>query len=411
MQAVLAPDTLKRAWKAVKRNKGGCGIDGMSIEATASHLKEHWSVVRTKLAAGHYSPAAVRGVAIPKPSGGERLLGIPNVQDRLIQQALAQVLSAAFDASFSDHSYGFRPGRSAHDAVKAAQAFIQSGKSWVVDIDLAAFFDHVNHDILIERLKPRVTDKRVLALIGRYLRAPMVLDGERHKRHQGTPQGGPLSPVLANIYLDALDRELEQRGLSFCRYADDITIFVGSERSAQRVLETTTRWIEKQLKLPVNQTKSGTGRPQERQMLGFQLLQSGRIAIAPTSLERFKDKVRSLWNARQNLTSQELVRQWQAYVRGWCNYFQLAEAQSAIKPVEKWLRRHIRKCFWQRWHDRKGRLNALTRLGAKPYHLKAASASAGDWRMSRTGVLNTVLSNRVLRRYGLWMPSDLWAAN
>ena len=409
MEVVLAPEHLERAWGAVKRNRGAAGIDGMSIEDTASHLQTHWPTVCAKLEAGGYTPSAVRGVTIPKSAGGKRLLGIPTVQDRLIQQALAQVLSAVFDPTFSEHSYGFRPERSAHDAVQAAQAYVRSGRSWVVDIDLSAFFDHVDHDILFERLKPHIADKRVLALIGRYLRAPIVLGDERRKRQQGTPQGGPLSPVLANIYLDVLDRELEKRGLGFCRYADDIVILVSSERSAQRALKSMTEWIEKHLKLPVNHAKSGIGRPWERQMLGFCILQDGRIAIAPKSVDKFKAKVRALWNARQSLTSRELVAQWQVYLRGWCNYFALSEARWAVVKWEKWLRRHIRKCFWQRWHDGKGRYNALLHLGAKSYHLRAAAASSGAWRMARTGTLNTVLSNRVLRRYGLWMPSDLWA--
>ncbi len=410
MEMVLAPENMKRAWAAVKRNRGSAGIDGKSIAETADHLKAHWPAVRAKLEAGTYTPAAVKGVAIPKAPGETRLLGIPTVQDRVIQQALAHGLSTVFDPTFSAHSYGFRPGRSAHDAVKAAQGYVRSGKSWVVDIDLSAFFDNVNHDVLFERLKPAITDKRVLALIGRYLRAPMVLGAERTKRQMGTPQGGPLSPVLANIYLDALDRELETRGLSFCRYADDIVIFVSSERSAQRVLERVIAWIEKHLCLPVNQAKSGTGRPWERQMLGFRILEDGRISVSPKSLERFKARVRVLWDARQSLTSTELARQWRSFVRGWSNYFGLSEVRWNVLRIEKWVRRHMRKCFWQRWHDRKGRHNALKRLGAKPYHLRAASASRGAWRMAKTGTLNTVLANQVLRRYGLWMPSDLWAS-
>lgn len=410
MAVVLEATNLRRAWAAVKRNQGSGGIDGKSITETAGHLKDHWPAVRAALEVGNYTPAAVRGVAIPKRSGGERLLGIPTVQDRLIQQALGQALVAVFEPTFSEHSYGFRPGRSAHDAVLAAQGFVRSGKGWVVDIDLRAFFDHVDHDILIERLKPHVADKRVLALIGRYLRAPMVLGGERCKRRTGTPQGGPLSPILANIYLDAMDRELERRGLSFCRYADDIVIFVGSERSAQRVLETTTRWIETHLKLPVNYAKSGTGRPWERQLLGFRILEDGRIALAERSLAGYRDQVRAHWNARQSLTSKELVERWQRYIRGWCNYFRLAEARWVVAPLEKWTRRHMRKCFWLRWHNADGRRRALRRLGAAPYHLATASASCGAWRMARSGTLNTILSTRVLRRYGLWTPSDLWAA-
>lgn len=409
MEAVLAPENLTSAWKAVKSNKGSAGIDGKSIAATASHLKEHWPSVRAKLEAGTYVPAAVKGKGIAKRSGGERLLGIPTVQDRLIQHALGQVLMKKFDPMFSVHSHAYRPGRSTHDAVKAAQSYVWSGKTWVVDIDLSAFFDNVNHDILFERLKPHIADKRVLALIGRFLRAPMALDGKRVQRGTGTPQGGPLSPILANIYLDGLDRELESRGLSFCRYADDIVVFVSSERSAQRVLERLTAWIERHLRLPVNHSKSGIGRPWERQMLGFRLLEDGRISIAPKSLEAFKDKVRHQWDACQSLTSKQLAKQWRDYVQGWSNYFRLADVRWDIPRIEKWVRRHIRKCFWQRWHDHKGRLNAFKRLGAHPAHLRLASCSRGAWRMARHAVMNTLLSNKVLRRYGLWMPSDLWA--
>lgn len=409
LESILERDNLVQAYRAVRRNRGAGGVDGKGIAETGRHLKTHWPVVEGKLRQGSYTPGAVRGVKIPKASGGERLLGIPTVQDRIIQQAMGQVMSERWDGSFSAHSYGYRPGRSAHDAVRAVQRYVEQGKSWVVDLDVSAFFDEVNHDILMHRVAQKEDDKRVLRLIGRYLRASLEVEGRRQTRTRGVVQGGPLSPLLANIYLDALDKELERRGLSFCRYADDLMIFVGSERSARRVHDSVSAWIGKHLKLRVNGAKSGTGRPWERQFLGFIVQRNGRIAPAPRSVERFKAQVRRLWDARQSLSTRDLVQQWQHYVRGWCGYFGLAQARRRVEQWEGWLCRHIRKCFWLRWHDRKGRWNALKRLGAPRPHWKVASSRRGAWRLARGPVLQTVLSREVLRRYGLWLPSDLWA--
>lgn len=271
MERVLEPDNLRRAYEQVRRNGGAAGVDGLGVEAYAEHAARHWPAIEAKLLAGRYRPGAVRGVSIPKPQGGERVLGIPNVQDRVIQQALLQVLGPVFDEGFSRHSYGYRPGRSAHDAVKAARGYVLEGKDWVVDLDISAFFDEVNHDILMERVGRKIRDKRVLGLIGAYLRAPLRRGGVDEKRTKGTPQGGPLSPLLANLYLDALDRELERRDLSFCRYADDVAIFVGSERSGERVLTSLVAWIGRHLKLRVNGAKSGTGRPWNGKFLGFRI--------------------------------------------------------------------------------------------------------------------------------------------
>ena len=410
MEAVLDRDNLRQAYRAVRRNRGAAGVDGKSIRETAAHLRRHGPAIVAKLKAGEYVPSAVRGVRIPKPTGGERLLGIPTVQDRVIQQALGQVPGARLDETFSAHSYGFRPGRSAHDAVRAAQGYYRAGKSWVVDLDISAFFDEVNHDLLMYRVGLQERDPRVLRLIGRYLRAGMELEGRYEARVKGTPQGGPLSPLLANLYLDPLDKELERRGLSFCRYADDICIYVGSERSARRVLKSVSRWMEKHLRLKVNRDKSGTGRPWERQFLGFTLQRDGRIAPARRSIEHFQAAVRRLWDARQSLTSAELVGQWQRYLRGWCNYFRLATVRESVIALEGWIRRHMRKCFWLRWHNRKGRLNALQRLGAKWYHWRVASSRRGAWRIAASPALPTVLCKRTLARYGLWTPSTLWAA-
>jgi RNA-directed DNA polymerase len=336
-------------------------------------------------------------------------LGIPNVQDRVIQQALLQVLSPIFEKDFSSHSYGYRPGRSAHDAVKAAQGYVQEGKTWVVDLDISAFFDEVDHDILMARVSRKIRDKRVLRLIGAYLRAPLRKDGRDEKRRKGTPQGGPLSPLLANLYLDTLEHELERRALSFCRYADDVAIFVASERSGERILESLTAWIAKYLKLRVNGAKSGTGRPWNGKFLGFRLTPDGRIGPARSSLERLKDKVQDVWDARNSLPLDNRIRHWQDMIRGWWNYFRLCEVRWQITALEGWMRRHMRKYFWQRWHNRKGRLNALRRLKAKPYHLKQASGSVGAWRKARSPMLQTVLDKARLRRWGLYVPSDLAA--
>jgi group II intron reverse transcriptase/maturase len=333
-------------------------------------------------------------------------LGIPNVQDRVIQQALLQVLSPIFEKDFSSHSYGYRPGRSAHDAVKAAQGYVQDGKTWVVDVDISAFFDEVDHDILMARVGRKLRDKQVLRLIGAYLRAPLRREGRDEQRRQGTPQGGPLSPLLANIYLDVLDQELERRGVSFCRYADDVAVFVTRERSGERILESLTAWIAKHLKLRV---KSGIGRPWNGKFLGFRLLSDGRIAPGKSSLERLKDMVREAWNARRSVPLDERVRHWQARIRGWWNYFCLCEVRGEIHALEGWMRRHMRKYFWQRWHNRQGRLNALKRLNAQPYHLKQASGSVGAWRKARSPMLQTVLDKARLRRWGLYVPSDLAA--
>jgi RNA-directed DNA polymerase len=409
MERVVTQDNATAAWLAVKRNGGAPGIDGMTTQQLRDHVRKHWETIRAKLLAGTYAPSPVRRVEIPKPNGGVRLLGIPTVLDRWIQQMLLQVLQAIFDPTFSAHSFGFRPGKSAHDAVRAAQNYIQAGKDWVVDMDITKFFDHVNHDILMNRIGQTIRDKRVLGLIGRYLRAGVMIEGVVQASEEGTPQGGPLSPLLANIYLDALDQELEGRGLAFSRYADDCNIYVSSERSAERVLASLTDWIKKHLRLEVNATKSGAGRPWERKFLGFRINPQGKIEAAPTSVERFKTKVRELWRSCQSQTSRELRDTWRAYVRGWWGYYRLAEDRRSIFGLEGWIRRHIRACFWQRWHDWRGRLRKLRNLGLSGRLLKVAHSSKGAWRIAASPSLQTGLSNAVLRRYEFWMPSDLAA--
>jgi len=410
LEGVLTDKNLSEAFEAVKRNKGSAGIDGRDIKATQQHLKQHWHQIEAKLRSVSYSPSPVKGIYIPKASGGKRLLGIPTVQDRLIHQAVQQQLSLQFDPLFSEHSYGFRPQRSAHDAVKAAQQYVQEGKAWVIDIDLKAFFDNVNHDKLIYLIREQVKDKGLLRLVRKILSAGIIIEGQWQATRCGTPQGSPLSPLLANIYLDPLDKELEKRGLSFCRYADDINIYVSSESSAQRVYASIVKWIKKHLKLDVNTDKSGTGRPWERQFLGYRITREGKLSIDSKRLERHKNMVRQLWRANQSLTSQQLVKQWRSYLIGWCNYFSLTEAPWQLRAIGGWTRRHIRKCFWLRWHNRKGRYNALRRLGASARQLMLAGSSRGAWRIASSPTMHVMLNNKLLKRYGLFVADDLLGA-
>jgi RNA-directed DNA polymerase len=409
MEAVVTDENCALALAAVKRNKRAAGIDRMTTKELESHLQAHWEKIRAKLLAGTYVPSPVRKVEIPKPSGGTRTLGIPTVQDRCIQQMLLQALTPIFDPEFSEHSYGFRPGRSAQDAMQAAQKYAQEGKDWVVDIDITKFFDHVNHDILMGRIGTGIRDKRVLGLIGKYLRRGAMVEGIAIASEEGTPQGGPLSPLLANIYLDALDKELDQRGHSYCRYADDCNIYVGSAAAAERTLESIRNWIEKHLRLKVNEAKSGIGKVEERKFLGFRLNRELRIGIAPESIERFKGKVRERWEGRQSLTGNELRNRWGSFIRGWWGYFQLAEDRAPIYQLEGWIRRHIRKCFWLRWHNRKGRERNLRALGVKGRLLQVASGSRGAWRIAAAHAMQRALSNATLRKTGFLMPSDLAA--
>ena len=409
MEQMVTQENATTAWLAVKRNRGASGIDRMTVEELRDHIRAHWESISAKLRAGTYVPSPVRRVEIPKPNGGKRMLGIPTVQDRWIQQMLLQVLQPIFDPTFSEHSYGFRPGRGAQTAVQAAQAHIQSGKEWVVDMDISKFFDRVNHDILMNRIGQTIRDKRVLKLIGGYLRAGAMIEGVVVASEEGTPQGGPLSPLLANIYLDALDKELERRGLAFSRYADDCNIYVGSRRAAERVLAGVTEWIKQHLRLEINADKSGVGRPWERKFLGFRVNQQGKIEAAPQSVERLKAKVREMWRSCQSLSSDKLRDRWRAYIRGWWAYYGLAEERRNIFGLEGWIRRHIRTCFWERWHSAAGRLRHLKQLGARGRLLQVASSSKGAWPIARSGTLQTVLDNRTLRRFGFLLPSDLAA--
>ena len=409
IESVLQGENLKAAWRAVETNRGAAGVDGMDVKQTREHLRIHWEGIAEKLRAGSYRPAAIRAMEIPKPQGGMRMLGIPNVQDRLIQQAIHQKLSPLWEAVFSDHSFGFpfRPNRSAHDAVRAAQGYVQGGKKWVVDIDLKSFFDEINHDRLMRLVGEKVRDKALLRLIGSYLRAPMqTAEGRKQKRQKGTPQGGPLSPLLANIYLDELDKELESRGVSFVRYADDVAIFCSSERAAARVLEKVVKWIEKHLKVPVNRDKSNSGPVDESSLLGFRLHTDGRASVSPKAVTKLKARVRELWDARQSLTSKQLRSQWLLFITGWWNYFKLADRRYEVKALSGWIRRHMRKCFWLRWKTPRGRINALKRLGVKGRSVGIGYTGLGAWRVSRMWAMQQALSNKMLISYGFIIPWD-----
>ncbi|MGC2325507.1 MAG: group II intron reverse transcriptase/maturase [Candidatus Sulfotelmatobacter sp.] len=409
MEAAVTEENYAQALGAVKRNQGAAGIDRMTTAQLEGHLQANGWILKDKLLKGTYVPSPVRRVEIPKPSGGRRILGIPTVQDRFIQQLLLPVLTPIFDPNFSEHSYGFRPGRSAQDAVRAAQQHAQEGKDWVVDLDITKFFDHVHPDILMGRVAPAIRDKRVLQLMGKYLRRGAMVDGLVRASEEGTPQGGPLSPLLANIYLDALDQELERRGHRFCRYADDCNIYVGSQAAAERTLASVPGWIEKHLRLQVNAAKSGTGRVWERKFLGFRLDRKKRIGIAPESLERFKGKVRERWDGRRSRSSNQLRDEGSRYARGWWEYFRLADVRRPMYELEPWVRRHIRKCFWLRWHDGRGRLRSLRRLGLRGVALGVATSGRGAWGVAKQPELHRALNHATLRRYGFLLPSDLAA--
>ena len=395
---------LLTALERVERNGGAPGIDGMTVAELRPYLKEHWLEVREALDQQTYRPSPVRRVEIPKPGGGVRLLGIPTVMDRFLQQAMAQALTTLFEPLFSTQSYGFRPGRSAHQAVRQAQEYVQEGYEWVVDIDLEKYFDRVNHDMLMARVARVVKDKRVLKLIRTYLNSGVMVNGVVQDTAEGTPQGGPLSPLLSNIMLDDLDKELEKRGHKFVRYADDCNIYVRTRRAGQRVKESVKRFLEKKLKLKVNPKKSKVERATRVKILGFSFYKRKgevHIRVAKQSLDRFRNKLRRLTKRTRSGKQEEVIEAINQYTMGWIAYYRLADTPSVLAGLDSWIRRRLRQMVWKRWKRGRTRYRKLVKLGVPRERAGLGAVGKSPWHMSRTPVINEALSNAYWRNSGL----------
>jgi len=396
MEEVCGRENCKQALARVKANKGSAGVDGMTVQQLPEHLKQHWPAIREQLLSGTYKPQPVKRVEIPKPDGGIRKLGIPTVLDRFIQQAVMQVLQRRWDRTFSEHSYGFRPGRSAHQAVDQAQQHIAAGYRWVVDLDLEKFFDRVNHDRLMAKIAEKVSDKRLLKLIRAFLRAGVMEGGLVNPVDEGTPQGGPLSPLLSNIILDEFDRELERRGLRFARYADDSNIYVRSRRAGERVMKSITRFITTKLKLRVNEQKSAVARPWERKFLGFSFTSAGipKRRIAPKAVDRFKERVRELTSRTKGVSIERMAEELTRYLRGWIGYFGRCETPSVLEGLEQWLRRRLRSAIWKQWKRGSVRFAELRKRGVgKDLAAQTAGSAHGPWRLAKSPAISFALPN------------------
>ena len=404
MEEVCEAENLKKALKRVKANKGSPGVDGMTVNELPGYLKQHWPVIREQLLSGTYKPQPVRRVEIPKPDGGVRKLGIPTVLDRFIQQAVMQVLQDSWDPTFSRHSYGFRPGRSAHQAVAQAQSHIAEGHRWVVDIDLEKFFDRVNHDMLMARVAKRVKDKRLLKLIRAFLNAGVMDGGLVSPTQEGTPQGGPLSPLLSNLVLDDLDRELEKRGHRFVRYADACNIYVRSERAGQRVMGNIRCFITRKLKLKVNEAKSAVARPWVRKFLGFSFTngKEPKRRVAPQALKRFKEQIRDLTRRTRGVSIERMVDELARYVKGWHGYFAYCETPMVLRDLDSWMRRRLRCVIWKQWKRGRRRFAELSKRGVgKDLAAQSAGSAHGPWRLSRSPALSFALPNAYFTSRGL----------
>ena len=396
MEEVCERENCKQALARVKANKGSPGMDGMTVQQLPEYLKQHWPAIREQLRSGTYQPQPVKRVEIPKPDGGVRKLGIPTVLDRFIQQTVMQVLQRKWDRTFSEHSYGFRPGRSAQQAVEAAQKYIAAGYRWVVDLDLEKFFDRVNHDKLMAKIAERVSDKRLLKLIRSFLTAGVMENGLVGPVDEGTPQGGPLSPLLSNIVLDEFDRELARRGLRFARYADDSNIYVRSRRAGERVMARLTRFLTAKLKLQVNAGKSAVARPWERKFLGFSFTSNRepKRRIAPKAVKRFKDRVRELTSRTRGISIERMVEELNRYLRGWLGYFGRCQTPSVLEGLEQWVRRRLRSVIWKQWKRGKVRFAELVKRGVdKDLAAQTAGSAHGPWRLARSPALSVALPN------------------
>jgi RNA-directed DNA polymerase len=405
MEEVLRRENVLAAYKRVVRNGGAAGVDGMSVDDLMAHCREHWARIREELLSGRYQPQPVRRVEIPKPDGnGTRMLGIPTVIDRMIQQALLQVLQPIFDPTFSDASFGFRPGRSAQHAVLRAREHIAAGHRWVVDLDLAKFFDRVNHDVLMSRVARRVKDKRVLLLIRRYLQAGIMEGGLVSPRVEGTPQGGPVSPLLSNVLLDELDKEREGRGHRFVRYADDANVYVRSEAAGERVMASLERFLSKRLRLQVNRDKSAVARPWKRKFLGYSVTvdRKPKLKAAPQSIKRLKDKLRQAFRQGRGRSLGRVIRDLAPVIRGWVAYFRLSEVKASFEVLDEWLRRKLRCIVWRQWKQPQTRAKKLRQMGLDPVRAKASAGNGrGPWWNAGASHMHAAMPTRMLRRMGL----------
>ena len=413
LEQILSKDNMNNAYKRVKANKGSHGVDGMTVDELLQHLKQHGQELRQSLLQGRYRPQPVRRVEIPKPDGGKRLLGIPTVVDRVVQQAIAQVLIPIYEKKFSDNSYGFRPLRSAKQAIEKCRRYINAGHTWTVDIDLAKYFDTINHDKLIRILSNDIKDGRVISLIRKYLQSGVMVNGVVIDTEEGAPQGGPLSPLLSNIMLHELDVELTKRKLCFCRYADDCNIYVKSKKAANRVMGSITRFIEEKLKLKVNRDKSTVDRPWKLKFLGFSFYRAKceyRIRVHEKPIKKFKAKLKELTSRSNAMNMEYRFLKLKRAIVGWVNYFAIADMKSIIKIIDEWLRRRVRMCFWKQWKKIKTKHDNLIRLGMSSYKAwEYANTRKSYWRISNSPILSKTLTNKYLKSIGLVSISEIYS--
>jgi RNA-directed DNA polymerase len=413
LEQLLSRENLLEALKRVEANKGSHGVDGMSVKSLREHIKQNWLTIRQAIEEGTFQPNPVRRVEIPKPNGGGvRMLGIPTVLDRMLQQAIAQVLTPLFDPQFSEHSYGFRPRRRGHDAVRKAREFMKEGYRFVVDLDLEKFFDRVNHDRLMMKISEKVKDKKVLLLIRKYLQSVME-NGLVKPTNEGTPQGGPLSPLLSNVVLDELDKELEKRGHRFVRYADDCNIYVKTKRAGERVKASVTHFIETRLKLKVNQAKSAVDRPWKRKFLGFSFSanKEPKVRIAKQSLQKADAKIREITSRRKSMKMEERIKELNQYLIGWCGYFSLADTPSIFQNMDSWIRRRLRMCLWKQWKNPRTKVKRLISLGMpKDKAYEWGNTRKGYWRIAGSPILSRALNNHYWETNGLKSLTDRYNA-